>query len=109
MTEVEFSTHSLQLFLALLQTGLSEYDEIEGIQWEWQSVDGAMTKAPFAKGATGPNATDRAKSGVKRSLSLMLLMLKPEQQGDRERETALPRPVARAVWLPPQLATDSKK
>lgn len=56
------------LFLALWQAGLSEYDEIEGIQWEWQSVDGAMTKAPFGKGATGPNPTDRAKSGVKRSL-----------------------------------------
>src|SRR5436190_18331043 len=27
-----------------------------------------MTKAPFAKGATGPNPTDRAKQGVKRSL-----------------------------------------
>jgi len=47
---------------------LSEYDEIKGIQWEWQSVDGAMTKAPFAKGASGPNPTDRAKRGVKHSL-----------------------------------------
>jgi putative transposase len=56
------------LFVALWQAGLSEYDEIEGIQWEWQSVDGAMTKAPFGKGATGPNPTDRAKRGVKRSL-----------------------------------------
>lgn len=55
-------------FIALWQAGLSEYDEVEGIQWEWQSVDGAMTKAPFAKGATGPNPTDRAKRGVKRSL-----------------------------------------
>jgi putative transposase len=27
-----------------------------------------MTKAPFAKGATSPNPTDRAKRGVKRSL-----------------------------------------
>ena len=56
------------LFVALWQAGLSEYDEIEGIQWEWQSMDGAMTKAPFGKGATGPNPTDRAKRGVKRSL-----------------------------------------
>ncbi len=56
------------LFVALWQAGLSEYDEIEGIEWEWQSVDGAMTKAPFAKGATGLNPTDRAKRGVKRSL-----------------------------------------
>jgi putative transposase len=27
-----------------------------------------MTKAPFAQGAIGPNPTDRAKRGVKRSL-----------------------------------------
>lgn len=56
------------LFLALWQAGLKEYDEAEGIEWEWQSVDGVMTKAPFGKGATGPNPTDRAKRGVKRSL-----------------------------------------
>ncbi len=55
-------------FKALWQAGLMEYDEVQGIEWEWQSVDGAMTKAPFGKGATGPNPTDRAKAGVKRSL-----------------------------------------
>jgi hypothetical protein len=26
---------------------LAEYDEMEGIAWDWQSVDGAMTKAPL--------------------------------------------------------------
>jgi putative transposase len=34
------------LFLNIWKAGLTSYDEIEGIQWEWQSVDGAMTKAP---------------------------------------------------------------
>ncbi len=55
-------------FKALWQEGLRVYDELEGIQWEWQAVDGAMTKAPFGKTATGANPTDRGKSGVKRSL-----------------------------------------
>ena len=32
----------------LWRRGLSVYDETKGIQWEWQSVDGAMTKAPLA-------------------------------------------------------------
>ena len=50
------------------QAGLAEYDEVQGIEWEWQSVDGAMTKAPFDKDATGPNPTDRGKRGTKRSL-----------------------------------------
>ena len=56
------------LFKALWQAGLEEYDELEGIEWEWQSVDGAMTKAPFGSAATGPNPTDRGKLGTKRSL-----------------------------------------
>lgn len=55
-------------FQALWQAGLHEYDELQGIQWEWQSVDGAMTKAPFGGAATGANPTDRGKRGVKRSL-----------------------------------------
>jgi len=56
------------LFKALWQAGLEEYDEVQGIQWEWQAVDGVMTKAPFGQGATGPNPTDRAKTGTKRSM-----------------------------------------
>lgn len=55
-------------FLRLWQAGLQEYDELEGIQWEWQAVDGAMTKAPLGKAATGANPTDRGKKGTKRSL-----------------------------------------
>src|SRR5258708_10501424 len=34
------------LFKTLWQAGLQTYDELAGIQWEWQAVDGAMTKAP---------------------------------------------------------------
>jgi len=29
------------------QAGLLEYDEEIGIEWEWQAMDGAMTKAPL--------------------------------------------------------------
>lgn len=48
-------------FLALWKAGLAEYDEMEGIAWEWQSVDGAMMKAPLAQEAVGRNPTDRGK------------------------------------------------
>ena len=34
-------------FLALWRAGLAEYDEMEGIAWKWQSIDGAMIKAPL--------------------------------------------------------------
>jgi hypothetical protein len=39
---------------------------MEGIAWRWQSVDGAMMKAPLAQEAVGPNPTDRGKKGSKR-------------------------------------------
>ncbi|MGA0846356.1 MAG: transposase, partial [Luteolibacter sp.] len=29
-------------FLAIWRAGLAEYDEMEGIAWEWQSADGAQ-------------------------------------------------------------------
>jgi putative transposase len=36
-------------FKALWQAGLSEYDDLAGIQWEWQAGDGVMTKAPAGR------------------------------------------------------------
>ena len=48
-------------FLALWKTGLAEYDEMEGIAWLWQSIDGASVKAPLAQESVGPNPTDRGK------------------------------------------------
>jgi putative transposase len=56
------------VFKRMWKQGLLEYDEVKGIAWNWQAVDGAMTKAPLAGEATGPNPTDRAKRGTKRSL-----------------------------------------
>lgn len=35
------------VFQKLWEMGLSEYDEVKGIDWSWQSMDGAMTKAPL--------------------------------------------------------------
>src|SRR5208283_917624 len=48
-------------FLRIWRAGLAEYDEMEGIAWRWQSVDGAMGKAPLALECVGPNPTDRGK------------------------------------------------
>jgi transposase len=56
------------VFQRLCTQGLLDYDELKGIEWKWQAMDGAMTKAPLGKEQTGPNPTDRAKRGVKRSL-----------------------------------------
>jgi transposase len=54
-------------FARLWAAELAEYDELVGIDWEWLSLDGVMTKAPFGGAATGANPTDRGKRGTKRS------------------------------------------
>jgi len=48
-------------FVALWQCGLAEYEEMEGIAWRWQSIDGALLKAPLARESVGANPTDRGK------------------------------------------------
>jgi len=35
------------VFQRLWEMSLQEYDELNGIDWSWQSMDGAMTKAPL--------------------------------------------------------------
>ena len=49
------------VFSAMWKQGLAEYDDMEGIAWAWQSIDGSMVKAPLAQEAVGPNPTDRGK------------------------------------------------
>lgn len=49
------------VFEALWRVGLAEYDDMEGIAWRWQSIDGSMMKAPLAQASVGPNPTDRGK------------------------------------------------
>ena len=34
------------VFLKLWQAGVEQFDELKGIDWEWLSLDGAITKAP---------------------------------------------------------------
>ena len=56
------------VFEALWKAGLDEYDLMERLAWRWQSIDGALFKAPMAQEAVGPNPTDREKEGRKRHL-----------------------------------------
>jgi len=56
------------VFERLWVSGLLEYNTDVGLDFEWQSIDGAMTKAPLGGGETGPNPTDRGKKGTKRHL-----------------------------------------
>lgn len=56
------------VFHRMWESGLLTYDELQRIGWEWQAMDGAITKAPLGGAETGPNPTDRGKSGTKRCL-----------------------------------------
>jgi len=52
---------------------LQELDEVVGIDWEWQSLDGVLTKAPCGRATTaeaegiGHTPTDHSKHRTKRS------------------------------------------
>ncbi len=53
--------HRAGFFLTFWRSGLAEYDEMEGIAWDSQSVDGAMAKARLAIECAGANPADRRK------------------------------------------------
>ena len=52
-----------EVFVKLWEQGLTEYDALKGIDWSWQSMDGAMTKAPLGGGKNRPQSH---RSGQKR-------------------------------------------
>ena len=51
------------VFLKLWQVGVAQFDELQGIDWNWLSMDGAMTKAPLGgeKDGTKPNRPRQAR------------------------------------------------
>ena len=62
-----------KVFEKFWENGLLMYDETKGINWNWISLDGAMTKAPLGGEETGNNPTDRAKKGLKEACSQRLV------------------------------------
>ena len=51
------------VFEQLWEAALKEYDALQGIDWEWLAMDGAMTKAPLGGEKNGPQSH---RSGQKR-------------------------------------------
>lgn len=56
------------VFTALEQIVLENFDRVIGLALEHLTVDGCCVKAPCGGDNTGPNPTDRGKSGQKRSV-----------------------------------------
>jgi putative transposase len=44
------------VFLQLWRAGVEKFDELQGVDWAWLSMDGAMTKAPFGGEKHGPQS-----------------------------------------------------
>jgi transposase len=51
------------VFLKLWQAGIERFDELQGIDWSWLSMDGAMNKAPLGgeKDGAEPNGSRQAR------------------------------------------------
>lgn len=58
----------LGLFERIWATLVEECDELGMVNWEWQAADTALGKARLGGDKIGPNPTDRAKNGTKRSI-----------------------------------------
>jgi putative transposase len=57
--------HLFELLWSLL---VAECEALKCVQWQWQAADGWLGKAPGGQDQAGPNPTDRAKRGTKKSL-----------------------------------------
>lgn len=52
-------------FRTLWQEGLMQYDDLVGIDWQWQSIDGCKVESPLGQDAVGPNPVDRGKKRIR--------------------------------------------
>jgi len=50
-----------KVFQRLWTEELMEYDAVKGLEWEWQAMDGAMTKAPLGGKKHRPKPNRQAK------------------------------------------------
>ena len=51
------------VFLELWRVGLERFDELQGLDWSWLSMDGAMTKSPLGGGKPAPIPPTEARPG----------------------------------------------
>ena len=57
------------VFHHLWRLALEEYDDLQGIDWEWQSLDGAQTKAPLG-GEKNGEKPDRSRQAGRQTLGV---------------------------------------
>jgi len=59
---------ALGVFEKIWAVLVEECEELGKVDWRWQAVDDSMGKARMGGDKIGPNPTDRAKNGVKKSV-----------------------------------------
>ena len=75
------------VFEELWQLALTEYDELKGIDWQWQSLDGAMTKSPLG-GEKNREKPDRSRQVGREALDARRWPWRAAGRGGRRRQCA---------------------
>jgi transposase len=75
------------VFLRLWQVGVEQFDEVYGIDWDWLSMDGAMTKAPLG-GEKNRSQSDGSGQSRRETLAADRRTWHPRGAGDSGRESA---------------------
>jgi transposase len=77
----------LGVFEKLWRLALEEYDEFQGIDWDWQSLDGAMTKSPLG-GEKNRQKSDGSRQVGSKTFGLDRRARRPDWRGHRWRQCA---------------------
>jgi transposase len=77
----------LGVFERLWEFVLTEYDELKGIDWKWQTMDGAMTKSPLG-GEKNREKPDRSRQAGRQTLDTGRWPWGAAGRRDRRRECA---------------------
>jgi transposase len=74
-----------EVFLRLWQVGVERFDELHGIDWNWLSMDGAITKAPLG-GEKNRVQSHGSRQSRGQTLAVDGGAWRPAGSGDRRRE-----------------------
>ena len=75
------------VFAKLWRVALEEYDELVGIDWQWQSLDGAMTKSPLG-GEKNREKPDRSGQAGREAVGAGRRLRRPPRRRHRRRQLA---------------------
>ena len=75
------------VFEELWELALEEYDQLKGIDWKWQSLDGAMTKSPLG-GEKNREKPDRSRQAGREAVGADRCLWRPDRRRRRRRQCA---------------------